>query len=360
MSTIFHQPLRILVTGGAGFIGANFLHQIVPKFPDAVIVNLDKLTYAGNLQNLHAIENARNYRFVHGDICDLALVQKLFTEHQFTTVIHFAAESHVDRSIHSPIDFVRSNVVGTASLLQVAKDFWMRLSSDMQKFRFLHVSTDEVFGALGSSGTFSTETPYAPRSPYAASKAGADHFVRAYAETYGLPVVVSNCSNNYGPYQFPEKLIPLAIVRALSRDPIPVYSKGENVRDWLHVRDHCEALTCMLQYGLTGETYLVGGAGECSNLELLRVLLMILDEELGRPSESSWELITFVKDRPGHDFRYAIDASKLITELGWTPSHTLEGGLRATVRWYLSNPSWLQAVMDESYRTYMKTQYSTG
>ncbi len=357
MSSILHQPLRILVTGGAGFIGANFLHRIVPQLSDTVIVNLDKLTYAGNLQSLQAIEKAPNYRFIYGDICDLDLVQKLFAEYQFTTVVHFAAESHVDRSIQSPIDFARSNVIGTASILQAAKDSWMHASSDMQEFRFVHVSTDEVFGALGPTGRFSPDTPYAPRSPYAASKASADHFVRAYAETYGLPVVISNCSNNYGPYQFPEKLIPLAIVRAMNLDLIPVYSKGENVRDWLHVDDHCEALMRMLHNGLAGETYLVGGSGECSNLELLRLLLTIVDEELGRTPESSWKLIKFVKDRPGHDFRYAIDASKLVTELGWAPNHTLEEGLRATVRWYLSNQPWLQSVMDESYRTYLKTQY---
>ena len=240
MSAILHSPLRILVTGGAGFIGTNFLHMIVPRLPKSLIVNLDKLTYAGNLQNLSAIEHATNYTFVHGDICDQALLQDLFTTHQFTTVIHFAAESHVDRSIHSPIDFVQSNVAGTASLLQAAKDAWTGQTDNIQAYRFLHVSTDEVFGALGHTGKFSVDTPYAPRSPYAASKAGADHLVQAYGHTYGLPVVISNCSNNYGPYQFPEKLIPLAVVRALNMEQVPVYSKGENVRDWLHVNDHCE------------------------------------------------------------------------------------------------------------------------
>ena len=359
MTPILHHPHRILVTGGAGFIGTNFLHLIVPKLPETTIVNLDKLTSAGNLQNLQKIENATNYTFVHGDICDLDLLQRLFAKYQFTTVVHFAAESHVDRSIHSPIEFVQSNVVGTTSLLQVAKDSWDQPPSNISKHRFLHVSTDEVFGALGVTGKFSTDTPYAPRSPYAASKAGADHLVRAYAETYNLPIIISNCSNNYGPYQFPEKLIPLAIVRALGMDRIPVYSKGENVRDWLHVQDHCNALMRILQYGICGETYLVGGSEEYSNLELLRILLSIVDEELGRPSGSSLDLITFVKDRPGHDFRYAIDASKLGTELGWTPNHGISEGLRATVQWYLSNESWLQAVMDESYRTYLKTQYTS-
>jgi len=351
-----HQPLRILVTGGAGFIGANFLHLMVPRFPETTIVNLDKLTYAGNLQSLRAIESAPNYTFVHGDICDLDLVHRLFAQYGFTTVVHFAAESHVDRSIHAPIDFVKSNVEGTVSLLQASRAAWS--GSDQRQCRFLHVSTDEVFGALGESGKFTIDTPYAPRSPYAASKAAADHFVRAYAATYNLPVVISNCSNNYGPYQFPEKLIPLAIVRALEMAPIPVYSRGENVRDWLHVEDHCEALALMLHQGLNGETYLVGGSGECSNLELLRLLLTMVDEELDRPEGTSWSLITFVKDRPGHDYRYAIDASKLITDLGWKPNHTLAAGLRSTVRWYLANRPWLEAVMDESYRTYLQKQYS--
>ncbi len=358
MSAILHHPQRILVTGGAGFIGANFLHLVVPKLTASVIVNLDKLTYAGNLQSLREIETAPNYKFIHGDICDLELLQRLFTEYQFTTVVHFAAESHVDRSIHSPMEFVQSNVAGTTSLLQAARHAWACEHSNLQKHRFLHVSTDEVFGALGSSGKFSTSTPYAPRSPYAASKAAADHFVRAYGETYNLPVIISNCSNNYGPYQFPEKLIPLAIVRALNRDSIPVYSKGENIRDWLYVDDHCKALMCMLYHGELGETYLVGGAGECSNLDLLNILLTIVDEELGHSAGSSQKLITFVTDRPGHDFRYAIDARKLTTELGWTPSYTLTEGLRKTVQWYLANESWLQSVMDESYRTYLKTQYS--
>ena len=355
MSTIVHHPLRILVTGGAGFIGTNFLHMIVPRLPESVIINLDRLTYAGNLQNLRAMEQLSNYKFVHGDICDTALLQHLFATHRFTTVIHFAAESHVDRSISSPIEFVRTNVVGTATLLQAARDAWA--ADHREAYRFLHVSTDEVFGALGAVGRFTVDTPYAPRSPYAASKAGADHFVQAYAHTYGLPAVISNCSNNYGPYQFPEKLIPLAIVRALNREPIPVYSKGENVRDWLHVNDHCEALMYMLQYSAVGETYLVGGSGECSNLELLKCLLKIVDEELGRPVGTSLDLITFVSDRPGHDFRYAVDAGKLITELGWMPKYTLTDGLRKTVQWYLDNQSWLQSVMDESYRTYIKSQY---
>ncbi|MCY4223261.1 MAG: dTDP-glucose 4,6-dehydratase [Bacteroidetes bacterium] len=357
MPLLQHQPKSILVTGGAGFIGSNFLHQIVPTFSDASIVNIDKLTYAGNLLSLQNIENAPNYQFVHGDICDLNLLKRLFEEHQFTTVIHFAAESHVDRSIHTPLEFIQSNVAGTASLLEVAKDAWMSESSCRETYRFLHVSTDEVFGALGAEGKFTTDSPYAPRSPYAASKASADHFVRAYAETYGLPVIISNCSNNYGPYQFPEKLIPLAIVRALEMEPIPVYSKGENVRDWLHVHDHCDALQCILSYGECGETYLVGGFGELSNLDLLQSLCNMIDEQLQRPIHTSQSLITFVQDRPGHDFRYAIDSSKLTTELDWFPRYSLRDGLNATVQWYLSHSSWLKAVMDQSYRDYLKSQY---
>jgi len=357
MPLIQHQPLSILVTGGAGFIGSNFLHQIVPELSDASIVNLDKLTYAGNLLSLRDIEKYPNYQFVHGDICDLNLIQNLFEKYQFTTVVHFAAESHVDRSIHSSLEFVQSNVAGTACLLEVAKNAWLLKPSHPKTHRFLHVSTDEVFGTLGRTGKFTTDAPYAPRSPYAASKASADHFVRAYAETYDLPVIISNCSNNYGPYQFPEKLIPLAIVRALKMEPIPVYSKGENVRDWLHVHDHCDALKCILDYGECGETYLIGGFGESSNLDLLKVLLNIVDEQLQRPVNTSQSLITFVQDRPGHDFRYAIDPSKLITALDWSPRYNLQNGLSATVRWYLSHPSWLRAVMDQSYRDYLKSQY---
>ncbi|MCY4172460.1 MAG: dTDP-glucose 4,6-dehydratase [Bacteroidetes bacterium] len=352
-----HQPRCILVTGGAGFIGANFLHHIVPKFPEVEIINLDKLTYAGNLLSLSEIESASNYQFIHGDICDLNLLHVLFDDHQITTVVHFAAESHVDRSIHTPLEFVQTNVVGTACLLEAAKTAWNLNASDPAMYRFLHVSTDEVFGALGRTGKFSIDTPYAPRSPYSASKASADHFVRAYAETYELPVIISNCSNNYGPFQFPEKLIPLAIVRSLCNDSIPVYSKGENIRDWLHVHDHCKALETIIHQGINGETYLVGGSAEYSNLDLLNILLTIVDEELQRPVGTSQKLITFVQDRPGHDFRYAIDASKLITELGWSPQYTLSEGLRATVRWYLSNHSWLEAVIDESYRSYLKAQY---
>ncbi len=357
MSKTLHDPHCILVTGGAGFIGSNFLNHIVPKFLEAQIINLDKLTYAGNLLSLQEIENFPNYTFIHGDICDLNLLHDLFEKYQFTTVVHFAAESHVDRSIHSPIEFAHTNVVGTVCLLESAKDAWNLQTSNRPMYRFLHVSTDEVFGALGHLGKFSIDTPYAPRSPYSASKASADHFVRAYAETYGLPVIISNCSNNYGPYQFPEKFIPLAIVRALSEDPIPVYSKGENIRDWLHVYDHCDALNRILHQGKNGETYLVGGSGECSNLDLLNLLLTIIDEELGRPAGISKKLITFVEDRPGHDFRYAIDATKLMTELDWSPKYTLFDGLRNTVQWYLSNQSWLEAVMDERYRSYLRTQY---
>jgi len=360
MSKILHEPSSILVTGGAGFIGANFLHHIVPKLSASQIINLDKLTYAGNLLNLKEIEKSPNYKFIHGDVCDLNLLHDLFQEYQFTTVVHFAAESHVDRSIDTPLEFVHTNVVGTTCLLESAKSAWDLRSSNRTRYRFLHVSTDEVFGTLGHTGKFSIDTPYAPRSPYSASKASADHFVRAYAETYGLPVIISNCSNNYGPYQFPEKLIPLAIACAVREDPIPVYSKGENVRDWLYVYDHCEALHCILHHGENRETYLVGGSGECSNLDLLNLLLSIIDEELQRPTGSSKKLITFVEDRPGHDFRYAIDATKLMSELGWYPQHSLSAGLRATIQWYLSHQSWLEAVMDESYQKYFQAQYETS
>ena len=347
-----HQPARILVTGGAGFIGSNFLLHAIPRFPEVQFVNLDKLTYAGNLMNLRLLENVPNYHFVHGDICDRKLVRGLFDEHAFTTVVHFAAESHVDRSIHAPTQFVETNVLGTVNLLEAARHAW----KSSPHARFFHVSTDEVFGALGLEGHFDEETPYAPRSPYAASKAAADHFVRAYANTYSLPVIITNCSNNYGPYQFPEKLIPLTILRAIRREQVPVYGAGANVRDWLHVEDHCTALELVLRHGITGETYLIGGHGERSNLELVHTVLRLVDGELGRPPDTSLDLVTFVADRPGHDFRYAIDSRQLQDSLGWSPGYTLESGLRSTVHWYLKNQAWLDAVTDESYRDYVRTQ----
>ncbi|MEL6770138.1 MAG: dTDP-glucose 4,6-dehydratase [Bacteroidota bacterium] len=353
-----HSPRVVLVTGGAGFIGANFLLRMVPRYPDVQFVNLDALTYAGNPMTLQPIEDAENYTFVHGDIADGALVQRLFDEHDFSTVAHFAAESHVDRSILDPLAFVRTNVVGTATLLDAARRAWTTEGAiDPVAFRFYHISTDEVFGTLGDTGAFDETTPYDPHSPYSASKAGSDHLVRAYADTYGLPVVISNCSNNYGPFQFPEKLIPLMITKARDLAPLPVYGAGENVRDWLHVEDHADAIDLILRDGRNGETYCIGGRAERRNLDVVHTLCDLVDEALGREVGTAREQITFVKDRPGHDFRYAIDAGKLETELGWTRNHTFESGLRATVAWYLANESWLQAVMDQSYRDYVQTQY---
>jgi dTDP-glucose 4,6-dehydratase len=353
---ILHQPEVILVTGGAGFIGSNFLLYMVTRYPRVQFINLDSLTYAGNLMNLRSIEEAPNYCFIHGDVADAPLVERLFREHRITTVVHFAAESHVDRSIMTPLSFVLTNTVGTVALLEAARKAWGD-HADPRRFRFYHISTDEVFGSLGPEGYFTESTPYNPRSPYAASKAASDHFVRAYYHTYGLPIVISNCSNNYGPYQFPEKLIPLTILNALENRPIPIYGKGENVRDWLYVRDHCTAIERILFSGRTGQTYLVSAGYERSNLALVTQLLDLLDEELGRPQGHSRQLITFVKDRPGHDFRYALDASRLRQELGWQPAYTLEEGLRETIRWYLSHRDWLEAVADASYRAYYEKQY---
>ncbi len=352
-----HAPRTVLVTGGAGFIGSNFLLRMVPRYPGVRFVNLDALTYAGNLTNLAALEDASNYTFVHGDVADAEQVQRLFGQYGFTTVVHFAAESHVDRSIMAPLAFVRTNTVGTVVLLEAARAAWADRAAAPGRYRFFHVSTDEVFGSLGENGFFDEATPYDPRSPYSASKAASDHFVRAYHHTYGLPIVLSNCSNNYGPYQFPEKLIPLVIQNALREEPVPVYGEGANVRDWLHVHDHCDAIDCILRHGATGETYLISGAEEHRNLDLVRLLLDLVDEALENPPGTSRMLITFVKDRPGHDFRYAIDASKLRSELGWQPTYDLTEGLCATVRWYLDHPEWLAAVRDASYQEYYQQQY---
>lgn len=354
---IRHQPKVILVTGGAGFIGSNFLLYMVPRYPAVQFINLDSLTYAGNLLNLREIEDLPNYRFVRGDVADGPLVERLFREHGITTVVHFAAESHVDRSIMTPLSFVLTNTVGTVTLLEAARKAWGD-HADPHRFRFYHISTDEVFGSLGPEGYFTESTPYNPRSPYAASKAASDHFVRAYWHTYGLPVVLSNCSNNYGPYQFPEKLIPLVILNALENRPIPIYGQGENVRDWLYVRDHCTAIERILLSGQPGQTYLVSAGCERKNLELVQQLLDLIDEELKWPIGQSRRLITFVKDRLGHDFRYALDASRLRQELGWKPAYTLEEGLRETVRWYLTHRNWLEAVTDASYRAYYEKQYA--
>jgi len=354
-STPQHHPARVLVTGGAGFIGANFLQHMVPAYPDVPFVTLDALTYAGHRRNVAPVAEADNFTFVEGDIADAALVNRLFEEHAFTTVVHFAAESHVDRSIQDPLAFVRTNVVGTATLLEAARAAW----TDGGDYRFHHISTDEVFGELGAEGTFTEATPYAPRSPYAASKAGSDHLVRAYGHTYGLPFTLSNTSNNYGPYQHPEKLIPLVILRALRKQPIPVYGDGQNVRDWLHVQDHALALDTILRHGRTGQTYLVSAEEERTNLHLVETLTDLVDEALDRPADTARQHITFVTDRPGHDFRYAVDASRVREALGWRPQYDLPAGLAQTVRWYLDHPDWLAAVTDEDYAAYIEAQYDT-
>lgn len=353
-----HEPTSVLVTGGAGFIGSNFLLRMVPRYPNVQFVNLDALTYAGNLMNLSAIESATNYTFVHGDIDDADLVRALFETHEFSSVVHFAAESHVDRSIMAPLSFVDANTRGTVTLLEAARAAWEDGDFEPERFRFFHVSTDEVFGSLGDDGYFTEETPYDPRSPYSASKAASDHFVRAYGHTYGLPIVITNCSNNYGPFQFPEKLIPLVIVRAMRGESIPIYGKGRNVRDWLYVEDHCEAIETVLLRGGVGETYVIGGGTERPNLELVETLLDVVDEALEQENGTSRELITFVKDRPGHDFRYAMDYSKISGKLDWAPRHDLEQGLKDTVAWYLSHQEWLNAVLDDSYQEYYDRQYA--
>ena len=342
--------LTWLVTGGAGFIGGNFVLDAVRQ--GAKVINLDALTYAGNVDTLADVQGNPNHVFVHGDIGDAALVGRLMAEHRPDAVINFAAESHVDRSIDGPAAFVQTNVVGTLSLLEKTRDYWKSLDeTGRAAFRFLHVSTDEVYGSLGDTGKFTEETPYAPNSPYSASKAASDHLVRAFHHTYGLPVLTTNCSNNYGPYQFPEKLIPLVIAKALAGEPLPVYGDGKNVRDWLFVNDHCAAIRRVLEAGRLGETYNVGGDAERQNLVVVKTICKLLDERRpladGRARES---LITFVADRPGHDRRYAIDASKLQGELGWTPTVTFEQGMAQTVDWYLANQPWVQRVLDGSYR----------
>ncbi|MEM6646220.1 MAG: dTDP-glucose 4,6-dehydratase [Bacteroidota bacterium] len=357
---IVHQPKSVLVTGGAGFIGSNYLLRAVPQHPGVTFVNLDALSYAGNLMNLTAIDGAPNYAFVKGEVQDVELLHALFEQHQFTTIVHFAAESHVDRSIRDPLAFVRSNTLGTVALLDAARVAWDGKQGNGghgDRHRFYHISTDEVFGSLGDDGAFSEATPYDPRSPYSASKAASDHFVRAYHHTYGLPVVLSNCSNNYGPFQFPEKLIPVVIANALQQKPVPIYGQGLNVRDWLYVGDHCAAIDTILRRGITGETYVIGGDTERTNLDLVQTLLDLVDEATGHPAGTSRQLITFVTDRPGHDYRYAMDFAKLRDTLGWEPSHGLDEGLRATVAWYLGNQDWLNAVMDQSYQTYYQEQY---
>jgi len=343
---------NILVTGGAGFIGSHVVRRFVQLYPQYRIVNFDKLTYAGNLSNLTDIENKENYVFVKGDICSVSDVQDVFETYKITDVIHLAAESHVDRSIEGPMDFVMTNVVGTVNLLQASKDSWKE-----GEHVFHHVSTDEVFGSLGEEGLFEETTSYDPRSPYSASKASSDHFVRAFYHTYGLPVKMSNCSNNYGSHHFPEKLIPLVIHNIVNQKSLPVYGKGENIRDWLWVEDHASAIDTIFHKGRLGESYNVGGLNEWKNIDLVRYLCQILDKKLGRAEGENEKLITFVKDRAGHDARYAIDASKLEKELGWTPSIKFEEGLEKTVDWYLENTEWVDRVTSGDYQAYYDKMY---
>jgi len=349
----------ILVTGGAGFIGANFVLDWL-QGSDEPVINLDALTYAGNRETLARLEGDARHLFVHGDICDRALVERLFAEYKPRAVVHFAAESHVDRSIHGPGAFVRTNVDGTFTLLEAARAHWSALpAGEREAFRFLHVSTDEVYGSLGPKDPAFTETKaYEPNSPYSASKAASDHLVRAWHHTYGLPVLTTNCSNNYGPYQFPEKLIPLMIVNALAGKPLPIYGDGQNVRDWLYVGDHCSAIREVLARGRLGETYNVGGWNEMANLEIVHTLCALLDELRPSAAGSHARLITYVKDRPGHDRRYAIDARKIERELGWRPAETFQSGIRKTVRWYLDNPAWIANVQSGAYRDWVARNYA--
>ena len=366
--SLSREPRRILITGGAGFIGSNFVHHWCQHYPEDRVVVLDALTYAGNRATLADLEGTANFRFVQGDICDRPLVESLLREESINTVAHFAAESHVDRSILGPDAFIRTNVVGTFTLLESFRHHWESRgrkesdnpSGDGSAYRFLHVSTDEVYGSLGPDDhPFTETTPYAPNSPYSASKAGSDHLARAYYHTYGVPTIITNCSNNYGPYHFPEKLIPLMCINILLGKSLPVYGDGQNIRDWLYVGDHCSALDVVIHRGKPGETYNVGGNNEVKNIDLVNMLCELMNELAPhlqvRPAQ---KLITYVKDRPGHDRRYAIDATKIKTELGWTPAETVEGGLRRTIEWYLTHQDWWQPLLSEEYQSYYRQVYA--
>jgi dTDP-glucose 4,6-dehydratase len=344
---------KIIVTGGAGFIGSNLLNYVVPLHPDILFVNLDKLTYAANLHSLEDIETNPNYIFEQADIADQSAVEDIFARYKPDWIIHLAAESHVDRSISDPDSFMRTNIIGTFCLLEACRRHWEKDGANL----FHHVSTDEVYGSLGDSGFFTEDTRYDPSSPYSAAKASSDHIVRAYNRTYGLPVIITNCSNNYGPRQFPEKLIPLIILNALEGKPLPVYGKGNNVRDWLYVKDHCEAIWLVAQKGGAGETYNIGGSCEKKNIDVVRLICKALSQETGRPASDFEKLITYVADRPGHDLRYAIDAAKIRRELGWQPKETFESGLRKTVRWYLDNTEWVDKVRTGEYRKWIAKNY---
>ena len=351
---IYKLMHTILITGGAGFIGSHLTRLFVTKYPQYNIVNLDKLTYAGNLENLKDIEGQANYQFVKGDITDLPFLRNLFEKHSFTAVLHCAAESHVDRSITDPLAFVTTNVVGTGCLLQTAKEFW---KDNFDNKIFYHISTDEVYGSLGAEGFFTEETAYDPRSPYSASKAASDHLVRAFYHTYHMPVKISNCSNNYGPFHFPEKLIPLCIHNIINNKPLPIYGKGENIRDWLYVEDHVRAIDVIFHKGKIGETYNIGGHNEWTNIDLVKELCKQMDGKLGRETGASEKLITYVKDRAGHDLRYAIDATKLKNELSWLPSLQFEEGISKTIDWYLNNTEWLNHVTSGNYQNYYQGMY---